>query len=142
MTDFTFCDKCQQVKPPRAHHCQVCGKCIIKMDHHCPFIGNCIGIGNHKLFWNFLIYACLGSFQTAISLLFSVSNIPSVIISLVVCISTGLLFIMNTQMFLSNTTCIESKALRNNPFDQGSKRNWVEVFGKGWFYKMIWVLPI
>ena len=43
---FDFCMKCDEVKPPRSHHCSVCGKCILKMDHHCPFIGNCIGLHN------------------------------------------------------------------------------------------------
>ena len=22
-------------KPPRAHHCSLCGTCTLKMDHHC-----------------------------------------------------------------------------------------------------------
>lgn len=22
-------------KPPRAHHCRKCKKCVLKMDHHC-----------------------------------------------------------------------------------------------------------
>lgn len=29
------CDKCDSFKPLRAHHCSVCGKCVLKMDHHC-----------------------------------------------------------------------------------------------------------
>lgn len=33
-----FCDKCMLVKPDRAHHCSVCGMCVLKMDHHCPWV--------------------------------------------------------------------------------------------------------
>lgn len=31
-----FCKRCKTFKPSRAHHCSMCGRCIIKMDHHCP----------------------------------------------------------------------------------------------------------
>ncbi|RYH17586.1 hypothetical protein EON65_28370 [archaeon] len=31
-----FCRKCKAFKPKRAHHCSICGRCIVKMDHHCP----------------------------------------------------------------------------------------------------------
>lgn len=37
------CKKCEKPKPPRAHHCSVCNKCVLKMDHHCPWINNCVG---------------------------------------------------------------------------------------------------
>lgn len=30
------CLKCGHYKPPRAHHCSECGRCIVRMDHHCP----------------------------------------------------------------------------------------------------------
>lgn len=30
-----YCDKCMVIKPDRAHHCSVCGMCVLKMDHHC-----------------------------------------------------------------------------------------------------------
>lgn len=30
-----FCAKCSAYKPPRAHHCRRCGRCVLRMDHHC-----------------------------------------------------------------------------------------------------------
>lgn len=26
-----YCDKCSSYKPPRAHHCRVCRRCVLKM---------------------------------------------------------------------------------------------------------------
>jgi len=51
-----YCKRCQSFKPIRAHHCSICGRCIVKMDHHCPWVNNCIGIGNHKLFILFIFW--------------------------------------------------------------------------------------
>lgn len=51
-----FCQKCNCNKPDRAHHCSVCGKCVLKMDHHCPWIGGCVGYRNQKYFVLWLIY--------------------------------------------------------------------------------------
>jgi len=65
---YKFCEKCQIVKPPRAHHCALCGKCVLRMDHHCPWVGNCVGLLNHKLFWLFLFYSSLGLGVVAIVL--------------------------------------------------------------------------
>ena len=56
---FEFCTKCNEVKPPRAHHCSVCDTCVLKMDHHCPFVGNCIGLSNRKPFFLHCFYATL-----------------------------------------------------------------------------------
>ena len=56
-----WCKKCERRRPERAHHCSLCGRCILKMgehlpmmcgtqlnfeddlDHHCPWLGgNCV----------------------------------------------------------------------------------------------------
>ena len=55
-SDWSLCIKCQSYRPPKAHHCRVCNRCVQKMDHHCPWIGNCVGEHNLKLFCQFLFY--------------------------------------------------------------------------------------
>jgi palmitoyltransferase len=35
---WRWCSRCQAPKPPRAHHCSVCRRCVLKMDHHCPWV--------------------------------------------------------------------------------------------------------
>ena len=32
-----MCSRCNGFKPPRAHHCSQCDRCVMKMDHHCPY---------------------------------------------------------------------------------------------------------
>ena len=45
-TTHVMCSHCQSYKPPLAHHCRICNRCIARMDHHCPWMNNCVGIGN------------------------------------------------------------------------------------------------
>lgn len=54
-----LCSKCKAPKPPRAHHCSVCNRCIMRMDHHCPWVNNCVGARNQKHFLLFLLYVFL-----------------------------------------------------------------------------------
>mmetsp|Transcript_62405 Transcript_62405/g.136414 ORF Transcript_62405/g.136414 Transcript_62405/m.136414 type:complete len:576 (+) Transcript_62405:199-1926(+) len=57
-----FCEICQCYKPPRAHHCSDCGRCVLWMDHHCPWTGTCVGHDNMAAFVQFTHYvpvACL-----------------------------------------------------------------------------------
>lgn len=61
-----YCRRCQAFKPSRAHHCSMCGRCIVKMDHHCPWVNNCIGINNHKLFILFTFWVFVISFYAII----------------------------------------------------------------------------
>jgi palmitoyltransferase len=44
----------QIVRPLRAKHCSVTGRCVALFDHFCPWVGNAIGAGNRALFAAFL----------------------------------------------------------------------------------------
>ena len=57
---FRFCRKCDILKPPRAHHCSVLGRCVYEMDHYCPWMSNTIGKFNYKYFILFLFHFSTG----------------------------------------------------------------------------------
>lgn len=56
----SICKKCVKPKPPRAHHCSVCNRCILKMDHHCPWLNNCVGHNNHRFFYLYMVWMVIG----------------------------------------------------------------------------------
>ncbi|KAL5709549.1 protein S-acyltransferase [Ranunculus cassubicifolius] len=70
--DLRFCQKCSHYKPPRAHHCRVCKRCVLRMDHHCIWINNCVGHANYKVFFVFVTYAVIACFHSLVLLVGSV----------------------------------------------------------------------
>ena len=65
---YRYCKTCNMLKPPRAHHCSICGKCVLRMDHHCPWVGRCVGHHNYKLFYQFLMYTVLGCLYAVLTM--------------------------------------------------------------------------
>lgn len=49
-----LCVSCRIVRPLRAKHCSITGRCVEAFDHYCPWVGNAIGRGNRHLFLTFL----------------------------------------------------------------------------------------
>lgn len=56
-----WCDVCDNLKPPRAHHCSTCSTCVVEMDHHCVFLHNCVGAGNIANFIQLLVSLLAGT---------------------------------------------------------------------------------
>ena len=140
---YKFCDKCQHVKPPRAHHCIICGECVLRMEHHCPWVGNCIGLLNHKIFWLFLLYSSMGLGGIAVVLLsaaedkFFITTLGAIAVGLAI----FLLFLFQTFNIIKNWSTIETYGLWvNNIFKSHSYgRSWRLVFGANC---LTWLLPI
>ncbi|KAJ6983405.1 protein S-acyltransferase 15 [Populus alba x Populus x berolinensis] len=63
------CDKCVAYKPPRAHHCRVCRRCVLRMDHHCLWINNCVGYWNYKAFFILVLYATIASIYSSVMII-------------------------------------------------------------------------
>ncbi|KAJ7961397.1 S-acyltransferase [Quillaja saponaria] len=72
--DLRYCQKCSHYKPPRAHHCRVCKRCVLRMDHHCIWINNCVGHANYKVFFVFVVYAVIACIYSLVLLLGSLTN--------------------------------------------------------------------
>jgi palmitoyltransferase len=58
---YRWCRHCHCIKPPRAHHDSISGRCVLDMDHYCPWMNNCIGYANYRYFVLFMAYLFLGT---------------------------------------------------------------------------------
>ncbi|KAI3829183.1 hypothetical protein L1987_03300 [Smallanthus sonchifolius] len=153
-----YCRKCNHIKPPRCHHCSVCGRCVLKMDHHCVWVVNCVGAQNYKYFLLFLFYTLLETTLVTLSLLpyflafFSdgeIAGSPSTlattflafVLNLAFALSVFGFLIMHASLVSGNTTTIEAYEKKTSPkwrYDLGRKRNFEQVFGT---VERYWFIP-
>jgi hypothetical protein len=140
---FKYCKKCDNIKPPRAHHCALCDKCIFRQDHHCPFVGNCIGLMNHKFFLQFLLL-CLFNTQFSAHVLYHYRADDSWDYLMYACylftLPSSAMSLFTFFMVVNNWCTIESLALwKNNIFrDQPLLTRWCYTMGNHWWQ---WFLP-
>eukprot|EP00095_Tigriopus_kingsejongensis_P004236 snap_masked-scaffold711_size108467-processed-gene-0.7 protein:Tk04236 transcript:snap_masked-scaffold711_size108467-processed-gene-0.7-mRNA-1 annotation:"palmitoyltransferase zdhhc7" len=157
--DWTICTRCEMYRPPRAHHCRICQRCIRKMDHHCPWINNCVGEWNQKYFIQFLFYVGLLSayavFLIALSWYTPCPECPkdihvkqtrilhSIILSLE-CVLFGMFVIAigcdQFEAIFSDETLVE-QAKRQGPYRPRKPKMTLlaEVCGRG--HPLTWFLP-
>ncbi|XP_027335915.1 probable protein S-acyltransferase 16 isoform X3 [Abrus precatorius] len=140
--DLRYCQKCNHYKPPRAHHCRVCKRCVLRMDHHCIWINNCVGHANYKiLLVGSLAYVGIqdeekngSSFRTV----YVVSSLLLVSLSIALCV----LFGWHIYLILHNKTTIEYREgvralwlaekggrIYKHPYDIGPYENLTSVLG-------------
>ncbi|XP_026463805.1 palmitoyltransferase ZDHHC15B-like isoform X1 [Ctenocephalides felis] len=155
-----YCDKCQHIKPDRAHHCSVCGTCVLKMDHHCPWVNNCVSFFNYKYFILFLGYAliyCLYISFTSLHyfILFWKGELEGMgrfhilflfFVSIMFAVSLVSLFCYHCYLVLHNRSTLEAfraPIFRTGPdkdgFSLGKYNNFREVFGDN---PKTWLIPV
>ncbi|CAL1267032.1 unnamed protein product [Larinioides sclopetarius] len=155
-----YCEKCCNIKPDRAHHCSVCGVCVLKMDHHCPWVNNCVSFTNYKYFILFLGYALLYClFISATSLQYFIklwtNNLEGpgrfhilvlFFVAVMFAVSLVSLFGYHCYLVSVNRSTLESfrpPIFRTGPdkdgFSLGRKANFTEIFGSD---KSKWFIPV
>ncbi|CAH1796039.1 unnamed protein product [Owenia fusiformis] len=154
---WTVCMKCETYRPPRAHHCRICRRCVRKMDHHCPWINNCVGEFNQKFFIQFLFYVGLASIHAIVLVIVSWivdpdsihyeskhSRIMHTVILVVESILFGIFVLAigcdQFQAILQDETAVEQIQRRGPHRQQRATRTLLaEVFGRG--PPSLWLCP-
>ncbi|CAN8269525.1 unnamed protein product [Cochlearia groenlandica] len=141
--DLRYCQKCSHFKPPRAHHCRVCKRCVLRMDHHCIWINNCVGHTNYKVFFVFVVYAMTACIYSMVLLVGSLTVEPqdedeemgsylrtiyvvSAFVLIPLTIALGVLLGWHIYLILQNKTTIE--------YHEGVRAMWLAEKG-GQVYK-------
>ncbi|CAF1042365.1 unnamed protein product [Rotaria sordida] len=149
-----YCFLCRCIKPDRAHHCSICGKCILRYDHHCPWTNSCVSYANYKFFILFLGWALVFcTYVAATSLEYFIlfwQDVNSSIspggkfhllflffAAIMFAISVSSLFFYHLYLTGKNRTTLESfrapifsNGPQKNGFNIGCKQNFQEIFGK------------
>jgi hypothetical protein len=160
-TPFAICRTCRVPKPPRSHHCSMCGMCVLKQDHHCPWINTCVGFRNQKFFFQFLVYTVLlcivgGSIAVANidwslfqpptkdepphAIIVPLMQILTAATAVSLGLAVGLLLGLHCYLLARNKTTPENYFKGTNPYDLGSKLlNVEQVMGP---FSLMWLLPV
>ncbi|KAI5561094.1 hypothetical protein BDE02_16G090900 [Populus trichocarpa] len=166
--DLRYCQKCSHFKPPRAHHCRVCKRCVLRMDHHCIWISNCVGHANYKVFFVFVVYAVIACIYSLVLLVGSLTVDPqkhelnngdsfrtiyviSGLLLVPLSVALGVLLGWHVYLILQNKTTIEfHEGVRamwlaekeghvyKHPYDVGTYENLTMVLGPS---ISCWVCP-
>ncbi|MCO5549170.1 hypothetical protein L7F22_002637 [Adiantum nelumboides] len=157
--DVRYCRKCSHFKPPRTHHCSVCGRCVLKMDHHCVWVVTCVGARNYKFFLLFLLYTFLETTLCTFALLphfidffkdigqhsnsavYLAVTFLAFVLNVAFALSLLGFLILHTTLVSSNTTTIEAHEKKNTTrwrYDLGLRQNFEQVFGTK---KLFWLIP-
>ncbi|KAL6766627.1 hypothetical protein ACKKBG_A36750 [Auxenochlorella protothecoides x Auxenochlorella symbiontica] len=151
-----ICVACRIVRPLRAKHCGVTGRCIECYDHYCPWVGNVIGRGNRAFFLTFLwleLGAVTAAMAVAVARLHSNLAQPrpghgpaTLVWPVVFVVADAFLLLSIAALALAQTNQIAKNITTNelanwhrykylhaadgeflNPFDRGWKANCAEV---------------
>ncbi|KAL8518045.1 hypothetical protein ACS0TY_009365 [Phlomoides rotata] len=162
------CDKCSVLRPPRAHHCRVCRRCVLKMDHHCAWVNNCVGQRNYKSFLLLVFYATVScSYSSVLIICCTIEGWDSIasqrlkifhvgcgLWSVGLSLTLGTLFIWHVYLTSHNMTTIEYHEAKraawlarksgqnyHHPYDVGSYKNITLVLGPD-MLKWLWPTAI
>ncbi|UJR22005.1 hypothetical protein I4U23_025072 [Adineta vaga] len=108
---WTVCNRCEINRPPRAHHCRICKRCVRRLDHHCPWVNNCVGEFNQKYFILFLFYIGATSIYAIIFTIWALIVFPQktesqIIHSVVICVEACLFGIFVLTVFIDQVQSI------------------------------------
>ncbi|XVF76656.1 hypothetical protein PTKIN_Ptkin13bG0284100 [Pterospermum kingtungense] len=166
--ELRYCQKCSHFKPPRAHHCRVCKRCVLRMDHHCIWISNCVGHANYKVFFVFVVSAVIACIYSLVLLVGSLTNdsqndeqqnadsfriayVVSGVLLVPLSVALSVLLGWHIYLILQNKTTIEyHEGVRamwlaekggnvyKHPYDLGAYENLTTVLGPSIF---CWICP-
>ncbi|KAG9508693.1 Histone-lysine N-methyltransferase NSD2, partial [Fragariocoptes setiger] len=169
---YRYCDRCNLIKPDRAHHCSICRICVLKMDHHCPWINNCVSFNNYKFFVLFLGYTILlcvftaattfpyfmrfwqpSSNQPNTSNIFNSTELGTrfhilflFFVSVMICIGLLFLYLYHIHLILKNRSTLEAfrpPLLRYGPDKNAFNLGASENFKQVFGTKMLlWFIPV